>query len=58
MAPTRRSRLEEAAIALLALLTAVGSAVDWLVGRKRSDPDSLEQDRAKPNSAARAIPVP
>lgn len=57
MAPTRRSRLEEAAIALLALLTAVGGAVRGLAEKARSDPDSLEAEKAKSKSATRAIPI-
>lgn len=58
MASTRRSRLEEAGIALLALLTAVGGAVRGLADKTQSDRDSLESDTAKSNSAARVVPVP
>ena len=55
MAKARPSNLEQAAIALAALLAAVDSAVRGLFHRGKSD-DSLEQDKAK--SASRAIPVP
>ncbi|MGN6086565.1 restriction endonuclease fold toxin 5 domain-containing protein [Trinickia sp.] len=58
MASTRRSRLEQAGLALLGLLTAVGGAVRGLADRAQSDRDGLESDKAKSNSAARAVPLP
>ncbi|MGN6651648.1 restriction endonuclease fold toxin 5 domain-containing protein [Trinickia sp.] len=58
MASTRRSRLEQAGLALLGLLTAVGGAVRGLADRAQSDQDGLESDKAKSNSAARAVPLP
>jgi hypothetical protein len=58
MASTRRSRLEEAGLALLALLTAVASAVRGLADKAPSDRDALESEKAKSNSAARVVPVP
>lgn len=58
MASTRRSRLEEAGLALLALLTAVGDAVRGLADRTQADRDGLESDKAKSNSATRVVPVP
>lgn len=58
MASTRRSRLEEAGLALLALLTAVGDAVRGLADKTQSDRDGLESDKAKSNSATRVVPVP
>ncbi|TAM51352.1 MAG: hypothetical protein EPN57_19095 [Paraburkholderia sp.] len=57
MASTRRSRLEEASIALLALLTAIGGAVGGLADKTHPDRDSLETEKAKSNSASRVIPV-
>lgn len=56
MAKTRQSHLEQAAIAVAALLAAVDSAVRGIFHRKPSDQDTLEQDRAK--SASRAKPMP
>ncbi|PMS17616.1 hypothetical protein C0Z18_19335 [Trinickia dabaoshanensis] len=58
MAPRHRSRLEEAAIALLALLTAIGGAVRGLAEKEQSDADSLQTGKLKSKSAARAIPAP
>ena len=58
MASTRRSRLEEAGLALLGLLTAVGGAVRGLADKARPDRDGLESDKAKSNSAARVVPLP
>lgn len=57
MAPTRRSRLEEAGIALFALLTAIGGAVRGLTDKPHSDLDSLGEDEAKSKSVAPAVPV-
>jgi hypothetical protein len=58
MAPTRRSRLEEAGIALLAMLTVLGGAIRGLGETARSEPDSLDADTQKSKSGTRAIPVP
>jgi hypothetical protein len=58
MAPTRRSRLEEAGIALLAMLTAIGGAVRELSETTRSAPDSLEADTQKSKSGTRVWPAP
>ena len=58
MAPARRSHLEQAGIALLALLTAIENVVRDLADKTHSGRDSLEADKAKSNSAARAVPVP
>ena len=49
MAKARPSNLEQAAIALAALLAAVDSAVRGVFHRGKSD-DSLEQDKAKSGS--------
>ena len=56
MAKTRLSYLEQAAIALAALLAAVDSGVRGVFNRGASDSDRLEQGKAK--SAARAMPIP
>lgn len=58
MAPTRRSHLEQAGLALLALLNAIEGVVRGLADKTHSGRDSLEADKAKSNSAARAVPVP
>ncbi len=55
MAKARPSNLEQAAIALAALLAAVDSAVRGVFHRGKADEDSLEHGKAK--SASRAIPV-
>lgn len=58
MAPTRRSHLEQAGLTLLALLNAIEGVVRGLADKTHSGRDSLEADKAKSNSAARAVPVP
>jgi hypothetical protein len=58
MASTRRSRLDEAGLALLGLLAAVGGAVRGLADKALSDRDGFESDKAKSNSAARVVPLP
>lgn len=56
MGKPRRSQLEEAALALSAMLTAVVGAVQGTVDRARSDSKDRELDKGK--SAAPAIPIP
>jgi hypothetical protein len=56
MAKARPSHLEQAAIAVTALLAAVDSAVRGIFHQGRVDADSLEQGKSK--SASRAIPAP
>lgn len=56
MAKTRPSHLEQAAIALAALLAAVDGAVRGFFHRGKIDEDSLEQ--GKTTLASRAIPIP
>jgi hypothetical protein len=58
MAPTRRSRLEEAGIALLAMLTAIGGVVREFSETTRSAPDALDADAQKSKSGTRVWPAP